>query len=59
MKEKDPAIPRLRRIREMWKELQKTEENSPEYERLVEQIRVLATEYKALVNAPKKPEKSK
>jgi hypothetical protein len=57
----DPAIAKLRRIRRLirrlWLELERETPEGPQYEALAEQIRVLSAEYKALVNAAKKPEK--
>jgi hypothetical protein len=49
----------LRRIRSLWKKLELTKPNTSEHDALMDQIRVLSEEYKALIDAPKNPAKSK
>jgi hypothetical protein len=50
---------RLERILQLWKKLELTNPNTSEYVALMNQIRVLSEEYKALIEAPKKPRESK
>jgi len=52
------AVAKLGRIQQLWLELGRAALYSPEYEKLIEEIRVASCEYEALVNPPKKPEKS-
>ncbi|MGC1186273.1 MAG: hypothetical protein WA871_02670 [Candidatus Acidiferrales bacterium] len=59
MKETDPAVAKLERIQQLWIELERETPDGPQYKALVEQIRVLAAEYLALVNAPQKPDRSR
>ncbi len=54
----DGAVDKLRSIEQLWIELQHTSENTPEYEALINKIRVLAVEYRALVDASKKQRKT-
>jgi hypothetical protein len=54
--EGNPALDKLRRIQQLWAELGRTKPDAPEYETIMEEIRILSTEYQALVD-PKKPEK--
>jgi hypothetical protein len=49
---------RLERIRQLWKQLELTKPNTGEYVELMNQIRVLSEEYRALIDAPKKPKES-
>ena len=49
----------LHRIRQLWEELEQTKPKTSEYEALMEKIRTLSDEYRALIDAPKKPQKSK
>jgi hypothetical protein len=49
----------LQRIQSLWKELELTKPDSSEYVVLLNQIRVLSDEYMALIDAPKKPSKSR
>jgi hypothetical protein len=50
---------RLQRITQLWKTLELTKPNTSEYEAIMDQIRALSEEYKALIDAPKNPVKSK
>jgi len=54
----DGALAKLKRIRQLWIELERETPDGPQYEALAEQIRVLSAEYRELLDAPKKPEKS-
>ena len=47
---------RLQRILQLWKKLELTKPNSSEYDAIMDQIRVLSQEYKALIDAPKNPQ---
>ena len=49
----------LQRIQSMWKELELIKPNTSEYEALLNQIRALSDDYKALIDVPKKPRESK
>jgi hypothetical protein len=49
----------LNRIQSLWKELELTKPNTSEYDALLNQIRVLSDEYRALIDVPKKPTESK
>lgn len=49
----------LQRITELWKKLALTKPNTSEYDALMAQIRVLSEEYRALIEVPKNPQKSK
>jgi hypothetical protein len=58
MAKDDPAAAQLRDIRRPWTELGRTPKESPEYEKLVDQILRLSVEYRAIVGAAKlDPEK--
>jgi hypothetical protein len=59
MSETTIAVKKLKRIQQLWTELGRTKSDAPEYETLLKKIRVLSAEYQALVDACKKPEKSK
>jgi hypothetical protein len=48
-------IDRLDRIKQLWKDLEQTQPDSHEYQSLEKQIRLLSDEYRALLDAPKKP----
>jgi hypothetical protein len=48
---------RLQRIQQLWKEIQRAKPNTPEYETLMKQIRVLSAEYQALVTRLKQKSK--
>jgi len=50
---------RLEHILQLWKKLELTKPKTNEYAALMNQIRVLSEEYKALIDAPKKPRESK
>ena len=54
MNEADLAVDKLKRIQQLWVELGRTELNSPEYSTVIEKIRLLSSEYQALVDATKK-----
>jgi hypothetical protein len=43
----------------LWKELERTKPDTSEYVALMNQIRALSDEYRALIDAPKKPRESK
>ena len=49
----------LGRILQLWKKLELTKPNTSEYVALMNQIRALSEEYRALIDAPKKPTESK
>jgi len=49
----------LSRIQSLWKELERTKPDSSEYVALMNRIRDLSDEYRALVDAPKKPRELK
>jgi hypothetical protein len=49
------AIDKLRHIEELWEKLKTVKTNTPEYETLIKQIRVLSTEYQRLIEFVKKP----
>jgi hypothetical protein len=59
MNDTKPAIDKLQRIQKLWAELGITKLNSPEYQTIMNDIRVLSAEYQVLVDAPKQPGKSK
>jgi hypothetical protein len=50
------AVEQLKCIRESWKELGRTKLKTPEYQTLLNKIRVLSAEYQVLVNAREKPD---
>jgi hypothetical protein len=50
---------RLERIRQLWKKLELTKPNTSEYVAIMNQIRGLSEEYRALIDAPKKLTESK
>jgi hypothetical protein len=49
----------LQRIQSLWRELERTKPDSSEYVALMNQIRALSDEYRALIDVPKKPRESK
>jgi hypothetical protein len=49
----------LQRIQSLWKKLEGTKPDTSEHVALMNQIRVLSDEYRALIDAPKKPRESK
>jgi hypothetical protein len=49
----------LRRIQSLWKELERTKADTSEHAALMNQIRALSEEYRALIDAPKKPTEPK
>ena len=49
----------LQRIQQLWEELEQTKPKTREYEALIEKIRILSSEYLALIDTPKNPRKSK
>jgi len=49
---------RLDQIRSLWKKLELTKPDTSEYEAIMNQIRALSDEYRALIDVPKKPTKS-
>jgi hypothetical protein len=53
MKETDPAAAKLKRIEQLWLELQREIPDGPEYEALAERILALSIEYLALVKLSK------
>jgi len=57
MKETDPAASKLAAIQQLWKELERTNPDAPEYEGLMLKIHALSAEYQALVDAASKPSK--
>jgi hypothetical protein len=59
MNDTNPAINKLQRIQKLWVELGRTGLRTPEYETIMERIRVPSAEYQSLVDASPKPGKSK
>jgi hypothetical protein len=59
MKDPTVAFEKLQHIQELWRELGRTMSDAPERETLLANIRGLSTEYQALIDSVKKPEKSK
>jgi hypothetical protein len=55
----DTASQKLERIHQLWKELERMEPNTSEYEALMEKIRALSAEYQSLMDTPKKRAASK
>ena len=49
----------LQRIQQLWTELEGTPPNTSKYTALMKKIRALSEEYKALIDAPKKPRDSR
>ncbi|GAC1641142.1 MAG: hypothetical protein NVS9B14_22780 [Candidatus Acidiferrum sp.] len=49
----------LQRIHLLWKKLEETKPDTPEYAALMKQIRALSDEYRSLIDVPKKPTNSK
>jgi hypothetical protein len=54
MHELNAAVHKLQLILQAWSELGHTNRNTPEYKTLMNKIRVLSVEYKALVDEPRK-----
>jgi hypothetical protein len=52
------ARDKLQRIRQLWLELERTEENSPEYEVRVQKIHALSAEYISQTESAAKRERS-
>jgi hypothetical protein len=50
---------KLQRIQSLWNELEGKKPNTSEYDAVMNQIRVLSEEYRALIDAPKKPKEAK
>jgi hypothetical protein len=50
MDDENKAADTLQRIRQLWIELGRTTLNSPEYRKIIKEIRVLSAEYQALVD---------
>jgi hypothetical protein len=46
------AVEKLEEIKRLWMELELTRPNTPEYRKLMEQIRVKSAEYRVLVDPP-------
>jgi len=57
MNETDVAVDKLQSIQQLWIELGRTKLTTPEYKTPMERIRVLSSEYQALVDAINKPDK--
>ena len=55
----DRIFDTLQRIRQLWNELERTKPETAEYKALMEKIRVLSAEYRALIDASKKHGESK
>jgi hypothetical protein len=55
----DRIFDTLQRIQQLWIELERMKPKTREYEVLMERIRTLSAEYRALIDAPKKPRGSK
>lgn len=53
------AIETLTRIEQLWEQLKSARTKTPEYERLVNEIGVLSTEYQKLAEAARKLEEQK
>jgi hypothetical protein len=48
----------LQRITQLWKKLALTKPDTDEYAALMDEIRILSEEYRALIEVPKNPVKS-
>jgi hypothetical protein len=59
MKDSNVAVDKLQRIQQLWGELGRTKSDAPEYDSHLTNIRSLSTEYHALMNSVKNPEKLK
>jgi hypothetical protein len=55
MSEINVAVHKLQLIQQAWSELGHTNRNAPEYQTLMNRIRVLSAEYKALIDTLRKP----
>ena len=51
----DRVFDTLKHIRRLWKELERRNPKTPEYDALMDKIRVLSAEYQGLIDAPKNP----
>jgi hypothetical protein len=51
-KESKEAAEKLKRIEQLWRELEQTKPNTPGYEALLKKIRALSAEYRDLPGAP-------
>lgn len=55
----ETASEKLRRIHQLWRELERTKPNTSESEALMDKIRALSAEYKASTDAPQKRKAAK
>ena len=55
----DEILAKLQRIQQLWKEQEKVKPGTHEHEALMKQIRALALEYQALVEAARKRDNRK
>ena len=55
----DEVLSKLQRIQQLWTEAKGMKPSDPEYKTIVEKIRVLSDEYKALIEPSKTPKQSK
>jgi chaperonin cofactor prefoldin len=55
-KETGSIAEKLKRIEDLWLELERTKPDTPVYRALIERIFALSLEYQALVDASKKPD---
>ena len=53
----DPTEAILQHIQKLWSDLGRTKMDSPEYNALIEQIRLLSAEHQAILNVRKPPGK--
>jgi hypothetical protein len=58
MSEVNLAVKKLQRIQQLWLELGRTRLDTPEYQTLMKEIRVLSAEYQTLVDSRNKPNPS-
>jgi len=58
MDKSSQSLDKLRRIRGLWAELERTKSGSPEYAALMEKIRALSAEYRGLAVSQDEPPKS-
>ncbi len=58
MDEQKTAREKLERIRQLWVELERLEEETPEYEIVARKIRVLSAEYKTLIEMAARDDRS-
>jgi hypothetical protein len=59
MNETDAALTKLQSIQKLWLQLGRMTRESPEYEKLMAQIRVLSAEYQSLVDGSTNPYKAR